>query len=128
MVPVPQQLYLAGVEAPIAARKLRARSGVWLAVYVAAAASILALVGWQLVAHKGQLVQAAMDFVVPSEWHFAARTLIHKFFGQQEQLVIVNAVVAAALLVVQATLFPLKEHVSLALEQDAKLVAEPVEE
>lgn len=128
MVPVTQQLYLAGVEAPIAARKLRAKSATWLAVYIAAAAGILGLVGWQLVSHKGELLQAVMDFVVPKAWHFAAHTLFHKFFAQQEQLVIVNAVIAAALLVVQATLFPIKEQVSAALEEDAKLVADPIEE
>jgi hypothetical protein len=65
---------------------------------------------------------------MPADWHFAARTLFHKFFAQQEQLVVTNAVIAAALLVVQVTLFPLKEKVSAALEEDAQLVPEPVAE
>jgi len=128
VVPVTQQLYLAGVEAPIAARKLRKKSLLWLATYVGAAAAILALVGWQLVKHRGELAQLGLDYVVPKDWHFAARTLFHKFFASQEQLIIVNAVVTAALLVVQATLFPIKENVSAALEDDAKLVDDPVEE
>lgn len=128
MVSVLDQLRLAGYEAPTAAHKLRAKSGAWLVTYIMAAASVLALVAWQLVAHKDDLLQLAMDYVLPSDWHFAARTLIHKFFAQQEQLVITNAVVAAALLAVQITLFPLKEKVSAALEEDARLVHEPVEE
>ena len=128
MLPVSHQLYLAGVEAPIAARKLRRKSGVWLAIYIAAAAGILGVVGWQLVAHKGDLLELALDYVIPRDWQFGARTLFHKFFAQQEQLVIINAVIAAALLVVQATLFPIKEQVSAALEQDAALLTEPIEE
>jgi hypothetical protein len=128
VLPVTQQLYLAGVEAPIAARKLRARSTVWLAIYIAAAAGILGLVGWQLVAHEGELAQLALDYVIPKDWQFALRTLAHKFFAQQEKLILVNAVITAALLVVQATLFPIKEQVSAALERDANLVDEPIEE
>lgn len=128
MLGVTEQLYLAGVEAPLAARKLRSRSAVWLAIYIVAAAGILTLVGWQLIENKGTLLELAMDYVVPENWHFAARTLIHKFFAQQETLVLINAVVAAALLVVQATLFPIKEQVSAALETDAALLTEPVEE
>jgi hypothetical protein len=128
MLPVTQQLYLAAIEAPIAARKLRAKSAIWLAVYIGAAASVLGLVAWQLVKHREDLLQLVMDYIVPHDWHFATRTLFHKFLGQQEQLVITNAVVAAALLVVQITLFPIKEQVSAALEADGKLVPEPVEE
>lgn len=128
MLPALEQLRLAAIEAPLAARKLRARSATWLAVYIAAAAGVLALVGWQLLAHEGELLQLAMDYVVPRDWHFAARTLVHKFFAQQETLVLTNAVIAAALLAVQATLFPIKEQVSAALEHDAQLVAEPIEE
>jgi hypothetical protein len=125
---ITEQLHLAGVEAPLAARKLRRRSAIWLAIYIVATAAILSLVGWQLVEHKGALLELAMDYVVPENWHFAARTLFHKFFVQQETLILINAVVAAALLVVQVTLFPIKEQVSAALEQDAALVPEPMEE
>lgn len=128
MVPLTRQLFLAGVEAPTAARRLRARSAAWLGVYIAAAAGLLALVAWQLVSHEGELFQLAMDYVVPQEWHFATRTLFHRFFAQQEQLVITNAVIAASLLAVQITLFPIKERVSAALEEDARLVAEPIDE
>lgn len=65
MLRVSQQLYLAGVEAPTAARRLRVRSAAWLATYVGAAAGVLALVAWQLVKHKDDLLQLALDYVVP---------------------------------------------------------------
>ncbi|HEU4612486.1 MAG TPA: hypothetical protein VFS15_10430, partial [Kofleriaceae bacterium] len=106
---------LAALEAPTAARKLRAKSAAWLVTYIMAAAAVLALVAWQLVSHEDDLLQLAMDYVLPADWHFAARTLLRKFFAQQEQLVITNAVVAAALVIVQITLFPVKEKVSAAL-------------
>lgn len=128
MVPLTRQLYLAAVEAPTAARRLRGPSAAWLGVYIAAAAALLALIAWQLVRHEGELIQLAMDYVLPQDWHFATRTLLHRFFAQQEQLVITNAVIAASLLAVQITLFPIKEKVSAALEDDAQLVAEPVAE
>lgn len=128
MLPVTQQLYLAGVEAPIAARKLRGRSTAWLVAYIGLATAVLAIVGYQLVLHEGDLAQLALDYVIPTDWQFAIRTLAHKFFAQQEQLILVNAVTTAALLVVQATLFPVKEQVSAALEHDARLVDEPIEE
>jgi len=123
-----EQLHLVVFEAPLAARKLRRRSATWLAIYIASAVAVLALVGWQLIAHQGDVTQLALDYVVPADWHFAARALVAKFFAQQEQLVLVNAVIVGSLLVVQATLFPLKEQVSAALETDANLVSEPMEE
>ncbi len=122
------QLRLAAFEAPTAARTLRANSGAWLVAYIAAAAGVLALVAWQLARHSGDLLQLAMDYVLPASWHVAARMLLDELFAQQEQLVIMNAIVAASLVLVQITLFPLKEKVSAALEHDARLVAEPVEE
>lgn len=128
MISLGHQIRLAAFDAPTAVRKLRAKSAAWLVTYIMLAASVLALVAWQLVAHSDDLLQLAMDYVLPSDWHFAARTLLHKFFAQQEQLVITNAVVAGALVVVQITLFPVKEKVSAALEEDARLVPEPVEE
>jgi hypothetical protein len=128
MLPVTQQLYLAAVAAPAAAHRLRVRSGLWLGAYFLAAATVLAVVAWQLAKHQHELFELVLAYVVPADWHFAARTLAKKFFASQEQLVVMNAIVAAALLVVQITLFPLKEQVSAALEQDAKLVAEPVDE
>src|SRR5688500_10982200 len=100
-----RQLRLVGFEAPTAARKLGPSSGAWLVTYVMAAGSVLALVAWQLIEHSDDLMQIAMDYVLPADWHFAARTLFHRFFAQQEQLVITNAVVVAALLAVQITLF-----------------------
>jgi hypothetical protein len=128
MLPVTQQLYLAGIAAPAAAHRLRVRSGLWLLAYIGAAASVLAFVAWQLGKHESELFELALDYVVPADWQFAVRTLARKFFASQERLVVMNAIIAAALLVVQITLFPLKEQVSAALERDARLVAEPVSE
>lgn len=128
MLPVTQQLFLAGVEAPTAARKLRGKSAAWLAVYIGAAAAVLGIVAWQLVRHEQELLQLALDYVVPRDWQFAMRWVFERFLKQQEKLVLINAVIAAALLVVQITLFPIKEKVSAALEVDARLVHEPVEE
>lgn len=122
------QLVLAGVHAPTAVRRLRTRSATWLVAYLLAAATVLGLVAWFIVRNREDLVALAMDYLLPADWHVASKLLIGRFFGQQEQLVITNAALAASLMAVQITLFPLKEQVSAALEQDARLVDEPLAE
>jgi hypothetical protein len=97
-------------------------------VYLGAAALVLGLVATVIVRHRADLLELALDYVLPGDWQLAARLAISKFFAQQEQLVLTNAAIAASLLVVQITLFPLKEQVSASLEEDAQLVPEPVEE
>jgi len=128
MLPVHKQLALAVVEAPTAARRLGKRSALWLGIYLGAAALVLGLVATVILRYRSDLLELALDYVLPSDWQLAARLLIEKFFAQQEQLVITNAAIAASLLVVQITLFPIKEQVSAALEEDAALVPEPVDE
>jgi len=128
MLPVHQQLALAVVEAPTAARRLGRKSAVWLGIYLGAAALILGVVATVILRSRGDLLELALDYVVPADWQFAARLAIDKLFAQQEQLVITNAAITASLLVVQLTLFPLKEQVSATLEEEASLVPEPVAE
>ena len=128
MLPVGRQLALAAVEAPAAVRRLGKKSAAWLVAYLAAAAVVLGVVAVLVSRHHQDALAVAMDYVIPRDWQFAAKMLIEKFFAQQEQLVVTNLTIAMALLVVQITLFPLKEMVSASLEEDAALVPEPVEE
>lgn len=128
MLEVKQQLALAAVHAPTAARRLKKRSGTWLLAYLVACTVVLGIVATLIVDHKGDLVDAAMSYLLPEEWHFASKLLVDNFFAAQEQAVITNAAIVASLLVVQITLFPLKEHVSLTLEQDNALLADPIDE
>ncbi len=128
MLSASRQLGLAVMSSSTAVVRLRTRSATWLVAYLIAAASILGLVAWLIGRHHAEALEMLMDYVLPEEWQFAARMLIEKLFAQQEQLVVTNLTIVAALLVVQITLFPLKEMVSASLEQDAMLVDEPVEE
>lgn len=128
MLGVGKQLVLAGIEAPTAARRLRTKSAAWLAVYLIAAVVVLGLVATVIVHNRHELVGLMMDYVFPTDWHFAGKLLIDRFFAAQEQVVITNAAIVASLMAVQITLFPIKEQVSAALEEDADLVGEPVEE
>jgi hypothetical protein len=128
MLGVRRQVALAGWEAPTAVRRLRARSAIWLAVYLAAAAALLGLVASLVLAHAGDLRGLLLDYLVPADWQFAARLLVDRLLAQQEKLVIINAALTASLLAVQLALFPIKEQVSAALERDADLVTEPIEE
>ncbi len=128
MLGVGTQLRLAVIEAPTAARRLRKRSGAWLATYLIAATVVLGIVAWAIIANHQHLLDLILDYVLPEEWQFASKLLIQQFFAQQEQAVITNAAILASLMVVQITLFPVKEMVSTALEQDANLVGEPIAE
>jgi len=128
MLGVGTQIKLALVEAPTAARRLRKRSGAWLAVYLVAATVVLGIVAWAIIANHEHLLDLVLDYVLPQEWQFASKLLIQQFFAQQEQAVVTNAAIVASLMVVQITLFPIKEMVSTALEQDANLVGEPIAE
>ncbi len=128
MLDVKQQLALAVVEAPTAARRLKKRSATWFVVYLVACAVVLGIVASLVASHKGDLLDAAMEYLLPEEWHFASKLLVDNFFASQEQAVITNAAIVASLLVVQITLFPLKEHVSLVVEQDNALTDDPIAE
>lgn len=128
MLGVVTQLKLAAVDAPTAARLLRKRSATWLAIYLAAAIVVLGIVAWAIIANHQQVLDLLLDYLMPEDWQFAAKLLIQQFFAQQQQAVITNAAIVASLMVVQITLFPVKEMVSLALEEDAQLVGEPVAE
>ncbi|MBA3452493.1 MAG: hypothetical protein H0T42_05280 [Deltaproteobacteria bacterium] len=128
MLGVVAQIKLAVIDAPTAARRLRKRSAAWLAIYLAAATIVLGTVAWAIIANQEHILDLLLDYVMPEDWRFASKLLIQQFFAQQEQAVITNATIVASLLVVQITLFPIKEMVSKALEQDAQLVAEPMSE
>jgi hypothetical protein len=120
---VSRQLRLAVVDAPLAARHLRARSTGWLVAYLAAAAAILGVVAILITTNEGRILDAMIRYVVPSDWKVAAKFLVKKVFAAQEQAVLTNAALTASLMVVTVTLFPLKEKVSACLEEDAKLLA-----
>lgn len=128
MLPVLRQLELAGIEAPLAARRLTKRSAAWLVVYLAAAASILGIVAYLVVSNRERMMDAVMSYVLPADWKVAAKFLVTKVFAQQEQAVITNAALSMSLMIVTITLFPLKEKVSATLEEDARLLREPFDE
>ena len=128
MLPVRRQLVLAGIEAPLAARRLTKRSAGWLALYLAAAAVILGIVAYLVVSNRERMLDAVMSYVLPADWKVAAKFLVKKVFAQQEQAVITNAALSMSLMIVTITLFPLKEKVSATLEEDAHLLAEPFDE
>ena len=128
MLPVRRQLELAGIEAPLAVRHLRARSAGWLAVYLAAAALILGIVAHLIVSNQERLLDLVIRYVMPDDWKVAAKFLVKKVFSAQEQAVLTNAALSASLMIVTITLFPLKEKVSATLEEDAELLAEPFDE
>lgn len=128
MLAVRQQVVLAALEAPTAVRRVRRRSAAWLAIYIAAATAVLGIVATLIVRHEDGIMQMVLDYLVPEDWQFAARILIRRVLDQQEKAVLINAALAASLLAVQILLFPIKEMVSAAVEEEGDLVGEPFDE
>jgi hypothetical protein len=128
MLGIGSQVLNALIKAPLAPLRLRARSATWLVVYLLLAGAILWLVARLILAYRGEILGALVDYIFPAGWHEAGEMLIKRFFAEQERAVITNAAIAGSLLVVQLTLFPVKEALSAALERDGKLVGEPPSE
>ena len=105
--------------APAGLGKLRARGWAWLVVYVALCAAVLTLVARWIVAHQHDARELLVGYLFPAGWRFAGDLLIDRFFAAQERAVLVNAAIAGSLLVVQVTLFPVKEQLSAAAENSA---------
>lgn len=119
---------VAALLSPLAVLRLPRRAIAYLVAYVAASAAVLYLVRWLLLAYQGELEQIVLDYLFPSSWHFAAEIVIDRYFAAQERVVVINLVIASALMLVTVTLFWLKELVSAAFECDAKLTSAPVSE
>ncbi|MBT8493047.1 MAG: hypothetical protein KJO07_08310 [Deltaproteobacteria bacterium] len=116
---------VAALMSPLALIRLPARAWGFLLGYLLAAAAVLFGVRAVLVAHKDSLENLVLGYLFPDSWHFAARMVIERFFAAQERIVVINLVIATALMTVTVSLFWLKELVSAAFEKDGKLVSKP---
>jgi Late embryogenesis abundant protein len=119
------QLWHVFAVGPLAPLRLRARSAAWLLVYLALCIAILGGAGWLVVAHRDELLSAAVRYVFPESWRFSGQKLFERVLASQGRAVLINAQVSASLALVGALLFPIKERVSRALEVDARLSSEP---
>ena len=119
---------VAALMSPLALIRLPARAWALLMGYLLACAAVLFGVRAVLVAHQGALEELVLSYLFPESWHFAARMVIERFFAAQEKIVVINLVIASALMAVTVSLFWLKELVSAAFEKDGKLVDKPNEE
>jgi hypothetical protein len=122
------QIAHALIHGPASIGRLGRRGWAFLVLYLACAAVILGLVGWQAVVHKDDILGAIAGFFVPENWRFAATRLLDLFLASQLRDVVVNAVIGAALVVVQVLLFPIKEKVSATFEREGQLTPAPGKE
>ena len=116
------------VLSPAMIRIMPWRAWVYLVLYIALAAALLLVTARLLIANQTRIEGLILDYLFPDSWHFAAETLIERFFAAQHRVVIINAVVLASLMAVTLVLFPVKEQLSAAFESGARLVADPVKE
>ncbi len=113
---------------PAAVVKLPARSWGWLALYLSLAAGVLGVFGWLILEHSGALRGAALSYLFPDSWHFAAGYVVDRFFDAQQIAILMNAVIAGSLLLVTILLFYVKERLSASFEEGANLTGRPMHE
>ena len=68
-----------------------------------------------------------LAWVFPESWHFALEGMVEVFLHSASQDLLINLALAASLILVTITLFPLKEHLSHAFEEDGELTEEEVD-
>jgi len=116
------------LRSPRALARLPLRSWAWLVLYLGLSSAILALIAWQLGAHKDELRALLLGYFFPESWHTTVDFVIDRYFAEQHAAVIVNATIALGLACVSLLLFPVKEQVSASFEVHASLTDEPIEE
>lgn len=79
-------------------------------------------------AHEHELRALVLAYLLPEGWRGAGDLLIRRFLGSQTQEVLVAASANGALVLVSVLLFPLKERLSAAYEEDARLCGRPFRE
>ncbi|MCA9547085.1 MAG: hypothetical protein KC613_21935, partial [Myxococcales bacterium] len=90
-----------------------------LALYLAAVAAVFAALGWAVAAHQGELLDAALRFVLPEGWVPTAQVFAQGYVRDHLPAVI-NLWVSLIAVVVPAVTFPLKEIASARYERSAR--------
>jgi hypothetical protein len=107
---------------------VRLKAAALALVYLAACAGVLWLVGSLVVRHQGDAVELTAGYLLPESWRLAAGEIFRRFFETQRRDVLVNAIVAGSMLLVQLALFWLKEIVSSVFERESRLTTSPPRE
>lgn len=114
------------LDAPLAVRTVKGKTWLWALVYLFVAGCLLMATARWIGTHKGALGQWVLDYALPESMHGAAQMLYELYLKNQSQLVLLNAIVTGALLLVSVTLFPLKEQLSKSFETTNRLTGEPI--
>jgi len=127
-VPGQAELLWEALLAPRAAVLVRGQALRALVIYLGACAAILSVTGYLVYSQLGAIRSGLVAFVLPEAWQLAGEILIEGVFAKQERVVLINAVVQGALMLVTLTLFPLKERVSYLFERQRALCQSDPEE
>lgn len=114
--------------AVVAPLSLSARGWRWLSVYMVAASLLLGGVACLLMAYQDDLLALLTRYLLPGSWRFAGELLVTHLLASQTREVLLNAIASGALVLVALFLFPIKEQVSLAYEEDRHLTQTPLRE
>jgi hypothetical protein len=117
----PRQLADGAVFAPAAVARMGARSLAWLVIYLLLAGGVLFGITALVAQHEDGLRGLLLTYLLPTDWHGAARGLFDTFLADQARPLLRNALLGGAMLLVSMLLFPVKEALSKAFERDAGL-------
>jgi hypothetical protein len=85
----------------------------------------VALTAWAAQRGRDELLARALAAVLSPRWVPVARALIEGLWAQRLDAIVINAALAIALFLISTLLLPLRERISVAFEQEARLVDEP---
>ncbi|NVK87634.1 MAG: hypothetical protein HWE13_05890 [Gammaproteobacteria bacterium] len=120
-MPLHHQLNLALWQSIYRLHHMRRSSFIWLAVYLAVGCVVFIICGSALLHHQEGIKQALLNYLFPESWQAISEQLLRFFFESQAQQVLANLIISGSLVVASLFLFPIKERLSYAFEQDLKL-------
>lgn len=115
----------AGIAAPLAFLAMRPATWLWCLLYLGLAGGVLFGVAEAAAAYHGDVEALLLGYLFPESWQPAARLLVELYFESQARAVLLNAVVAGALVLVSLLLFPVKERLSASFEARNRLTDAP---
>lgn len=116
------------LRSPLILFRMPARTWLWFGLYLTLCGLVLGGAATVLIAYQEDARQALIAFLFPESWGLAVGLILDRFVGNQQRIVVINAVVAGGLLLTTMTLFAVKETVSQSLEKRGRLTDRPMSE
>ncbi len=100
-------------------KNIRAKTLLWLGIYYSIGLLIFGLLVWQLIENQVSIKNAILDYLFPKSWQGISEILADFLFESQAKVVLGNLVISTSFVLASIFLFPIKEKLSQAFEQES---------